>query len=223
MKKPILFLTLACTTLCQQSYRVWRDHLGGPDSPQYSALTQIDKSNVARLQPVWFYPAGDNGFRYGFNPTVVDGLLYLVGAHNAITAVDAVTGKKVWEHELGESKMSVTHRGIAYWESKDRSDRRILFSSGDQLQALEARTGQPVLSFGDNGKVNLKLGLGRDPDSMRRVQSADPGRVFENLLILGSAPGEEYESPPGDIRAYDTRTGKLAWTFHTVPHPGEPG
>src|ERR1051325_11599727 len=230
MKKPILtlilgsaFLVPACMTFGEQSYTVWRDHLGGIDSPQYSALAQINRTNVAQLQQVWFYPAGDNGFRYGFNPTIVDGLLYLVGAHNAITAVDAATGKKVWEHELGETKMSVTHRGVAYWESKDRTDRRILFSSGDQLQALDARTGKPVMSFGDNGKVNLRVGLGRDPDTLRRVQSADPGRVFENLLILGSAPGEEYESAPGDLRAYDTRTGKLVWTFHTVPHPGEAG
>lgn len=201
----------------------WRDHLGGLDSPQYSALAQINKSNVSQLQQVWFYPAGDNGFRYGFNPIVVDGLLYLLGAHNAVTAVKADTGEKVWEHDLGATKFTVTHRGVAYWESQDRSDRRILFSSGDQLQALDARTGKPILAFGDNGKVNLRVGLGRDPDTMRRVQSADPGRVFENLLILGSAPGEEYESPPGDLRAYDTRTGKLVWTFHTVPHPGEPG
>ncbi len=108
-------------------------------------------------------------------------------------------------------------------KTKIASDRRILFTAGDQLQALDAKTGNVVQSFGDNGKVNLKNGLGRDPDSLRRVQSGDPGRVFENLLILGSAPGEEYESAPGDLRAFDTRTGKLVWTFHTVPHPGEPG
>jgi quinoprotein glucose dehydrogenase len=223
MRKSLGFLALAWVAFGEQPYMAWRDHLGGPDSPQYSALAQIDKTNVAELRLVWFYPAGDNGFRYGFNPIVVDGLMYLVGAHNAITAVEAATGKKVWEHDLGESKLTVTHRGVAYWESKERTDRRILFSSGDQLQALDARTGKPVLSFGDNGKVNLRIGLGRDSDTMRRVQSGDPGRVFENLLILGSAPGEEYESPPGDLRAYDIRTGKLVWTFHTVPHPGEPG
>jgi quinoprotein glucose dehydrogenase len=197
--------------------------VGGPDSPQYSALAEIDKTNVTKPEQVWFYPAGDNGFRYGFNPTVVDRLMYVVGAHNAIAALEAATGRKVWEHELGVTKMRVTHRGVAYWESKDGAARRILFCSGDQLQALDARTGEPVLSFGDNGKVNLRVGLSRDPDTVRRVQSGDPGRVFENLLILGSAPGEEYESPPGDLRAYDTRTGKLVWTFHTVPHPGEPG
>ena len=223
MKKLIAAIILAGAGFGADLYTVWKEHLGGPDSAQYSALKQIGRANVAQLQQVWFYPAGDNGFRYGFNPTVVDGLMYLVGAHNAITAVEASTGKKVWEYDLGASKLSVTHRGVAYWENKDRSDRRILFSSGDQLQALDARTGKPVQSFGDNGKVNLRIGLGRDPDTIRRVQSADPGRIFENLLILGSAPGEAYESPPGDLRAYDVRTGKLVWTFHTVPHPGEPG
>ena len=207
----------------QQPYTVWRDHLGGIDSPQYSALKQINKTNVTKLQQVWFFPSGDNGFRYGFNPTVIDGLMYVVGEHNAVTALDAVTGKLVWSHDLGDAKANVTHRGVAYWESKDRGDRRILFSAGDMLQALDARTGKPIVSFGDNGKVNLRVGLGRDPDTLRRVQSGDPGRIFENLLILGSAPGEEYESAPGDLRAFDTRTGKLMWTFHTVPHPGEPG
>jgi quinoprotein glucose dehydrogenase len=223
MKKLILVVTLAGAGAAELPYTTWTEHLGGADSAQYSALTQIDKRSVTGLQQVWFYPAGDNGFRYGFNPIMIDGLMYLVGAHNAVTAVDAATGKPVWEHELGETKASVTHRGVAYWESKDRSDRRILFSSGDQLQALDARSGRPVMSFGDNGRVNLRIGLGRDPDTIRRVQSGDPGRVFENLIILGSAPGEAYESPPGDLRAYDVRTGKLVWTFHTVPHPGEPG
>ncbi len=200
----------------------WSVHLGGLSSPQYSALSQINKTNAARLERAWFYPAGDNGFRFGANPIVIDGVMYLVGAHNAVVALDAATGAKIWEHSIGDAQ-SMNHRGVAYWEDKDRSDRRILFTAGDQLQALDATTGKPVMSFGDNGKVNIKNGLGRDPDTLRRVQSGDPGRVFENLLIMGSAPGEEYESAPGDLRAFDTRTGKLVWTFHTVPHPGEPG
>jgi len=200
----------------------WGMHLGGISSPQYSALSQINKTNVTRLEQAWFYPAGDNGFRFGANPIVIDGVMYLVGAHNAVVALDAATGAKIWEHGIGDAP-SMNHRGVAYWENKERSDRRILFTAGDQLQVLDARTGNPVMSFGDNGKVNIKNGLGRDPDTLRRVQSGDPGRVFENLLIMGSAPGEEYESAPGDLRAFDTRTGKLVWTFHTVPHPGEPG
>ena len=148
--------------------------------------------------------------------------MYLVGAHNAVVALDAATGRQIWEHGIGDAQ-SMNHRGVAYWENSDRSDRRILFTAGDELQALDARTGNLVQSLGDNGKVNLKNGLGRDPDSLRRVQSGDPGRVFENLLILGSAPGEEYESAPGDLRAFDRGSCKLMWGFHTVPHPGEPG
>ena len=222
--KKFSFVCLLATAFAAQPYTAWRDHLGGTDSPQYSALTQINRGNVARLDQVWFYPAGDNvGPRFGMNPIVVDGVMYVVGVHNNITALEAATGKKIWEHDLGEARNRITHRGVAYWENKNRTDRRILFAAGDQLRALDARTGKPVQTFGDNGRVNLRVGLGRDPDSVRQIQSPDPGRVFENLIILGSAPGEGYESPAGDLRAYDTRTGKLIWTFHTVPHPGEQG
>ena len=117
----------------------------------------------------------------------------------------------------------VTNRGINYWESADRSDRRLLFSVNNYLQEIDARTGKSILQFGTNGLVDLRAGLGRDPNSLRLVQSGTPGRVFENLIILGSATNEEYESGPGDIRAYDVLTGQLVWTFHTIPHPGEPG
>src|SRR3989440_1638998 len=136
MKKWLQISILAACAFAAEPYTVWKNHLGGPDSPQYSALRQIDRRNVAGLEQVWFYPAGDNGFRYGFNPVVIDGVMYLVGEHNAITAVDAATGKQIWVHDLGATKGSVTHRGVEYWESADRSDRRILFSSGDFLQAL---------------------------------------------------------------------------------------
>jgi quinoprotein glucose dehydrogenase len=222
IRRLLLALILAACAFAGDPYTSWRAHLGGADSAQYSPLSQINRSNVGQLQQVWFYPAGDNGFRYRFNPIMIDSLVAL-GAHNAVTALDAVSGRKIWQYDLGETKLTVTHRGVAYWESPERGDRRILFASGDQLQALDALTGKLVQSFGDNGKVNLRIGLGRDPDSIRRVQSGDPGRIFENLIIIGSAPGEAYESPPGDLRAYDVRTGKLVWTFHTVPHPGEPG
>ena len=223
MRKSIFGITLAVGAFAAEPYTVWKEHLGGIDSAQYSALKQIDRSSVRRLEQAWFYPAGDNGFRFGFNPTVIDGVMYIMGVHNSLVALDAATGKMIWKFDPQDAKTSMSHRGVAYWENQDRTDRRILFAAADQLQALDAQTGRPVQSFGDNGKVNLKIGLGRDPDKTRRVQSGDPGRVFENLLILGSAPGEEYESPPGDLRAYDVRTGKLVWTFHTVPHPGEPG
>src|ERR1700722_20064073 len=107
-----------------KAYTTWSDYEGSPDSAQYSALTQINKSNVAQLQQVWFYPGGNNGFLYGFNPLVVDGVMYVLGKDNATVALDAVTGKEIWVHDNGSPK-SITNRGFNYWESKDRSDRRL--------------------------------------------------------------------------------------------------
>lgn len=98
-----------------------------------------------------------------------------------------------------------------------------MFTLEDTLQAIDARTGKSILSFGKNGVVDLRVGLGRDPTTIRRVSSNTPGRIFENLLLLGSSPGEGYFSAPGHIRAYDVVTGELVWTFHTVPQPGEIG
>src|SRR3954464_5612210 len=204
------------------AHTTWSDYLGAPDSAQYSALKQIDKSNVSQMEQAWFYPAGNNGFRFGFNPLVVDKMMYVLGKDNAVVALDATTGREIWVHDNNKPR-SVTHRGINYWESKDRSDRRLFYSTNNILHALDATTGKLIPSFGDHGDVDLREGLGREPKTIRAIQPSTPGRVFENLLILGSATGEEYGSPPGDLRAFDVLTGKLVWTFHTIPHPGEFG
>src|SRR5262249_54431202 len=102
-------------------------------------------------------------------------------------------------------------------------DRRLIFSMNDYLQEIDARTGTSIFSFGKDGVVDLREGLGRDPATIGRIQSGTPGRIFENLLLIGSATGEAYLSPPGDLRAYNILTGALVWQFHTVPHPGEFG
>jgi glucose dehydrogenase len=111
---------------------------------------------------------------------------------------------------------------VNYWETADGRDRRLIFSAGDMLQQIDAQTGESISSFGVNGRVDLREGLDRDPSSIRQ-QTRTPGRVFENLIIMGSATNQEYGSAPGDIRAFDVRTGKLVWQFHTVPRPGEFG
>src|SRR5215472_18831229 len=116
-----------------------------------------------------------------------------------------------------------TDRGFNYWESKDHTDQRLIFAANSYLQEINVKTGVTIPSFGNDGRVDLREGLGRDPKTIRNIQSGTPGRVFENLIILGSATGEGYGDPPGDLRAYDVQTGKLVWTFHTVPHPGEFG
>ncbi len=205
-----------------QSRKSWSDYGGAADSAQYSALSEINRSNVNKLQVAWTYPTGDNN-KYSFNPLVADGLLYVLGKNNSIIALDAATGKEVWALPADPDTKVITSRGINYWESKDRSDRRLLFASNHFLRAIDAKTGKAIPSFGVDGRVNLKEGLDRDPASIRLVQSTTPGRVFEDLLILGSATNQGYGSAPGDIRAFNVRTGKLAWSFHTVPRPGEYG
>jgi quinoprotein glucose dehydrogenase len=205
-----------------EAHTTWRNYGGSPDGSQYSALRQINRSNVKELQVAWTYRTGDDR-KYAFNPIVVDRTMYVLARNNSIVALDAVTGKELWTHPTDPNTTLITNRGIDYWESADRSDRRLLFALRNELKELDARTGQPILQFGADGKVDLREDLGRDPKSLTLVQSYNPGRIFEDLLILGSATNEEYSSGPGDIRAYDVRTGRLAWSFHTVPHPGEPG
>lgn len=223
MIRTLTFLLAAfCTLAAAQDHTTWRDYGGGADSAQYSALKQIDRTNVGQLQVAWTFPTGD-GQKYSFNPIMVDGWLYVLAKKNSIVALHADTGKEIWTYTPDPPATIITSRGINYWESRDHTDRRLLFCANHALQALDARTGKLILSFGANGRVDLKEGLGRDPKTLTLVQSTTPGRVFENLLILGSATNQGYGSAPGDIRAFDVRTGKLVWIFHTIPHPGEYG
>src|SRR5205085_11211897 len=113
--------------------------------------------------------------------------------------------------------------GIDSWRSPDGCGRRLIFQINNNLPAIDAASGQSILTFGRNGLVDLGEGIGRDPALVGRVQSGTSGKIFENLLLLGSAPGEGYLSAPGTLRAYDVITGRLVWAFHTVPQPGEDG
>lgn len=198
----------------------WADYGGGLDSMQYSPLTQVDKSNAGHLTLAWFHPVPGAVARFNFNPLIVDGMMYVLGGNNAIVALDAATGKTVWSHA---TVGILIDRGINYWESKDRSERRLIFSADSFLQEIDARTGASIQTFGTGGCVNLREGLGRDLKTIPEIQTGTPGHVFGNEIILGSATSESYGSPPGDIRAFDVRSGKSLWTFHTIPHPGEFG
>jgi quinoprotein glucose dehydrogenase len=204
----------------KQPYSTWSDYGGSADTMQYSSLKQIDKRNVSQLERVWFYAAPGPSGRFAFSPLVVDGAMYVVGKDSAILALDAATGKQIWDHPVDGKP---TDRGFNYWQSKDGADRRLIFAADSYLQEINLRTGVTIPSFGKDGRVDLREGLGRDPKTIRNIQSGTPGRVFENLIILGSATGEGYGDPPGDLRAYDVFTGKQIWIFHTVPHPGEFG
>lgn len=200
-------------------FTTWTEYLGGPDSTQYSALKQITKGNVKQLEVAWTHPVGEGTVR--FNPLVVDGVMYVLGANRSIVALDAATGKEVWIHR---NEGAVGDRGINYWESKDRSERRLLYMNGGFLTAIDAKTGSTIAGFGDNGKVDMRVGLDRDVTNMRPLQTGNPGRIFDNLIIMSlPASGAAYVANPGDVHAYDVRTGELKWVFHAVPQKGEFG
>ncbi len=194
----------------------WLSFGGNADNARYFPSDQINKSNVSQLQVAWSYPHSDTVF----NPIVARGTVYGRGRNGAIVALDAKTGREIWVHE---DMNGMTSRGMNYWESADGSDRRLIFTMNDYLQEIDAATGKSITTFGTEGVVDLREGLGRDPETIGRVQSGTPGEIFEDLILIGSATGEAYLSPPGDLRAYDVITGEKVWQFHTIPHPGEFG
>src|SRR5262245_11840841 len=195
-----------------KSSKWWWDNLGGPSSSHFSALDQINKSNVNKLEVAWFYPYGVTSF----NPIVADDMMFVSGRSGSLVALDPTTGKEIWIHE----GLQLSARGVNYWQSADGKDKRIIFNQGVYLQEIDAKTGKSILTFGTNGIVDLRDGL-RNAEYGFRVPN--PGKVFGHSIILGSATGEDWISPPGDIRAYDVITGKRLWQFHTVPEPGEFG
>ncbi len=208
-----------------QGYRTWEVYGGGPESIRYSALTQINRRNVANLRVAWTYDTGDahEESEMQCNPIIVDGVLFATTPKLRVIALDAATGKLRWAFDPNEGRKTagkIRNRGLTYWGEKD--DRRIYVVDRQYLYALDAGTGKPISGFGRAGRVDLREGLGRNPETLS-VSATTPGIVYKDLLILGSILSEDLPAPPGDIRAYDVRTGALRWTFHTIPRPGEYG
>lgn len=199
--------------------REWREYLGGPERNHYSPLDQINAKNVDQLQMAWEYHTGDSG-QIQCNPLMVDSVLYGMTATTRPFAVDAATGKEIWKGTSEGPDNSSTSRGVSYWENGD--DKRILYTSGPWLYALDARTGRPVASFGAGGRTSLKAGLGEESKN-KMVISNTPGTVFEDLIVMPLRVSEGTDAALGHIQAFNIRTGKLAWVFHTIPLPGEYG
>ena len=198
------------------TYTNWTQYAGGADSSQYSPLQIVNRTNVAGLDVAWTYPTGGNSV---FNPVVVDGVLYTVVA-GAVVALDGATGGEIWKRRL---EGAIGERGLNYWESQDRSDRRLLLMNAGFLTALDARTGAPVASFGTDGRVDVRTGADRDPTTLRG-HTSNPGRIFQDIFIIPlPATGSAYRAAPADIHAFNVVTGKLEWVFHTVPRAGEFG
>jgi quinoprotein glucose dehydrogenase len=207
----------------------WRTHGGDPGHRQYSTLDQINRENVKKLAVAWTYSTGDAGAdnrtQIQCHPIVVGSVLYATSPKLKVFALDAATGRELWVFDpfgAGATQSSLgVNRGVTYWEEGD--DRRILVTAGQRLFALDARTGKPVPTFGKNGSVSLLEGLDRDVTGLY-VLSNTPGAIYKDLLILGTRVSEgPGASAPGHIRAYDVRTGKIRWIFHTIPQPGELG
>ncbi|HEX6627874.1 MAG TPA: pyrroloquinoline quinone-dependent dehydrogenase [Gemmatimonadaceae bacterium] len=206
----------------------WRTTGGEPGNSRYSYLEQINRANVARLQVAWTYHTGDTtGHPHSqiqATPIVIDGVLYTTTPALSVVALRADRGTLIWRFNpfatLAAPQPTHVNRGVVFWS--DGTHRRIFFSAGRRLYSIDAATGQPDRAFGESGSIDLGDGLGRNV-SGTDVLATSPGVVYQDLLIQGTRVGEGEGAAPGDIRAYDVRSGKIRWTFHTIPRPGEFG
>jgi quinoprotein glucose dehydrogenase len=197
----------------------WSAYGGAPENNHYSALAQINRNNVKRLAVAWSFDTGEDGVLQS-SPIVVAGVLYGLTPTQKVFALDAATGKLLWRFDSG-IRGTQPDRGLAYWA--DGKDTRILVGVMNFLYALDAATGKPIPAFGIQGRIDLRENLGREPATAQSIVLSSPGIVYKELVIVGGRNPETIPAPPGDIRAFDVRTGKLRWSFHTIPHPGEFG
>jgi len=231
----VILVGASCTKTEDQRYTSWGSYNGTKGGLKYSSLTQIDTNNVSRLAVAWTYNTGDadtlNHSQIQCNPIMVDGVLFGVTPQMKLFAVDAATGTHRWTFDAnnpieGSENRAVFHnminsRGVACW-TDGKEDKRIFFTAGSYTYAIDALTGKPISSFGNQGAIDLHNDLGRDVQDLFVVNTS-PGIVYKNLLILGTRVDEAPPAAPGHIRAYDVVTGKLVWIFHTIPQPGEFG
>ena len=194
---------------------------GGPDNIRYSPLRQVTPANVARLELAWRYDSHDefHDSEMQSNPVVADGVLYATTPRLRVVALDAATGRELWSFNPTPGQAQprrARNRGVTLYSD------RVFVAQEQYLWALDRTTGKPIPSFGDNGRIDLRNGLGRPPENLT-VGATSPGVIFEDMIIMGSIVPETLPGSPGDIRAYDAQTGRERWNFHTIPHPGEYG
>jgi quinoprotein glucose dehydrogenase len=214
-----LALALTALRILAASDHDWPAYGGGAAGVRYSPLKQIDRSNVAKLQIAWTYDTHDGPGDPQNQPIVVHGVLYGVTPTHKAVALDGATGKPLWTFDSGIRGRG-PNRSVVWWSS--RGEQRLFFAVQSFIYALNPQTGKPIPGFGVEGRIDLRENLGRDSAKQSYVLTS-PGIVYRDLLIVGGRLPEALPAPPGDIRAYDVHSGKLRWTFHTIPHPGEPG
>lgn len=204
----------------------WGTYKADEKSTSYSKFDQINVENVNKLQNAWTFQMndvkqGESPMSSQCNPIIVDGVMYANSGKQWVYAINAQTGKQIWAfNALDEGEPTAASRGVTYWASGE--DKRIIYSAGNYLLAINAKTGKLIPTFGNKGRINLNVGVRDDPKKIS-VTLTTPGSIFKDLIIIGSRLPDFYGAAPGYIRAYNCKTGKLVWTFHTIPHPGEKG
>jgi glucose dehydrogenase len=218
----IVTSALLCAECAAQDTVGWTVFNGGLDADHYSSLAQINRENVGQLKQAWSFDTGEKGGLED-NPLIVGRTLYAYTPTQKVVALDAVSGRLKWKFDSGIGGTQPA-RGVAYWT--DGSEERIFAGVMNFLYCLDARTGKPVPAFAEGGRIDLRKGLVDDMGGDYEQQSialTTPGVVYKDLIIVGGRNPETHPAPPGDIRAFDVHTGKLRWTFHTIPRPGEAG
>jgi quinoprotein glucose dehydrogenase len=197
----------------------WPSYGGTPDDIRYSTLKQITRGNVGHLEVAWTYDTADGQGDPQTQPVVIEGVLYGITPRHKVIALDGATGKLLWRFDPGVAGRG-PNRGVVYWA--EGGQRRLFAAGQSYVYALDPATGKLIPGFGREGRIDLREGLGRDPEKQSIILTS-PGAIYKDLLIVGGRTPEALPGPPGDIRAYDVRSGKLRWSFHTIPHPGEFG
>jgi quinoprotein glucose dehydrogenase len=231
-----ILLTASCLTACKDKtapdYKNWGMAGGNSYTNKYSELTQIDTDNVKNLQVAWTYHAGDVDTaaksQIQCNSIIVNGVLYGTSPALTLFAIDAATGQQKWAYKpvikIIEGSTAAhfnlnNNRGVTYW-TDGNGDERIIYATGQYLQAINAKTGQLIDGFGEHGKVDLHKGLGDEAADLF-VTATSAGTIYKDLYITGTRVAESMDAAPGYVRAYDVRTGAIKWIFHTIPQPGE--
>jgi len=228
----LILFGLSCSS--KKNYNTWTSYNGSPESIHYSSLKQIDTNNVKNLQVAWTYHTGDadtvHNSQIQCNAIIVDSVLFGTSPQMKLFALNAVTGEQKWVFNPFDSIATADKgfffilnncRGIAYWTDHE-NERRIFYTAGSNLYCINADNGQPIKNFAIDGKLDLHNDLDRNVNDLF-VTSTSPPVIYKNILIVGTRVDEGPIAAPGHIRAYDVRTGKRLWIFHTIPFPGEDG
>lgn len=219
-----LFFLFSCQAPKQDAYKTWQHYLGDQARTHYSSLDQINRETVNNLEVAWEYSSNDHtkSTYIQFNPLIVGDIAYVLTPGMKVVALNAGSGEEVWVYDPGTdySYGSFT-RGLHYWESGN--DKRILFAVKDFMMALQAETGEVIESFGENGRVNLAAAEMPAGVEELTYNTSSPGAIYGDLIMLGFATSEKTPAVPGNIRAFNIRTGEVAWKFNLLPQPGEYG